>query len=891
MDHFHILDAYRSNFKLVPVDKTLGGGASEERRFEDVLKAAHQTQHKYDELRRRETYQTIALASVETMVSVVGLVFLVSIAASSAPRSIKISYSLITVFLFVVAGIFLYLTLFAKRRFNAARSRMTMAEIYRFDDGAARKGYGLAKKIKRLRDELRATDADACADDDPESAELNESIAEFRALLSLSAGEGAEAPVSADNTCRPGFLEDAIRHGMLYTMTDEAGRTIDATVAGLRGILGSETYRVLEETDAADLIDDVIAPSMLRHRQKITLRRQGQAPGAAVTGEQCEGYCGETVGRLVEDTLSPARTTPAALLAEAWERCRPDMEAVCESDRLRTGENKCAFGCAKAEERPPQYSVIRVDNAVPDRNWALKEDLGEGEDEEGGEAAPGAEALCMKAALDDPDVDAAYFGPTEAGGANVCYLHHTAGELAGGRGTMRRVEGEPFQGKVLYKTDPNVQIPGASPAEIAREIAEELEAVDSSFDITDYDVRLYERLRIIDPDFGENRGFYEDVFDGLVGALRGPGERGSADLLVPSIDSVNQALSEMTARDFRRDVVWQVARTSMFLHVRNVRIDQGVAYQPSSSEGHLRGKHGLVLINFVMAVVSSVLSYFVFVVDRESARSSTGTIKLRTLIFGMWHRHLVALSVLVMFWAIVGSWITRANAREIFNDAMRTRNTVHFIERVQELRTFLFGLTGTLPALEGDDDTSRRSAAREPLLAAVHADNIDVVCSFRSPDTSVLDTLTLTQKLRFVTLSQEVVKAYDLCNSVDSGRNVPFPMPEVVVYASSIVILLMGMSYMYNRFNMAEVVRRVERVRELRPRVYMGDADAVREIGGLLECSENTLETRVSLMQNVFVGMIGVTGIIITVMLVNSNDEYVAALNSGFMIERRRCVT
>ena len=898
MDHFHILDAYRSNKKLIPIDEELFAEVVKDQDvlFENVYKAAYQTKDKYDALKRRERAQTWALASVEAMVAVMALLLIASIVYSDYSFGNKVNYVLIILFLFVVTGIVLYMVMFSQRMFNATRSRMVLEEIYHFNNDTASKAYRLAQELRDLRQEYRDENMTECLAESKDP-KIEKKIKELTAAINKEFDEAA--------ACKRGVLKDAIKNGMMYTMTGEASPTIDGTVRKLRTILGSETYRVLEESDAYDVIDDVIVPRMVEAKNRLASRKKDA--GAVDFGERnehCDEWCAENVEKLVADTLDPAKQPSTLLLDEAWERCKPDMQEVCHSSRLRTGDQRCAFGCAKAGEKRPAYSIVRVDNHAPDEDFWTEQteldaptaDANEDEDEDGDDAikssaAAGLERLCMEAAVNAEDVDAAYYGQTSADSPEKCYFHFKAGAEAAGRGTFTKSEAaEGFGGKLLYKAGHNVEVPGASPAEVANAIAEEVRSIQSSFDITPYDVHVYDSLRHLDADFNRNRAFYENVFDNLVQMLK-PHLDSDDDMLVPSIQRINDSLTEMTARQFRADVMWPVAKSSAFLHLRMVRLDQKESYMPRSMENEIHRNHSLALFNFGLSVAASVISYITFTIEREAANDKDGKLTLKELVFDMWHRHVVAISVITMFWVICYSWIRRDHARRVFNDFMKEENTRRFVRAVYELRTFLFSLTGTLPTLAADDDTAVYAKDREPLMEAIHTNKVDVIQQFAAPDDLVIDTLTLQKKLEFVKLSQAVVKAYDRCNKLDTGIGVPFPLPEVIVYGTSIVILAMGMSYMYSRFNVGEVAQRVERVRELRPKLYMGDASAAREVGGLLECAENSVETRINLMKNMFVGMIGVTGIMVTVLLVNSDRDYESMLYSGFMISRGRCVT
>eukprot|EP00873_Tetraselmis_striata_P043771 jgi/Tetstr1/464035/TSEL_008840.t1 len=936
MDHFHILDAYRSNKKLIPLDDELFAqvAANEDTLFENMFKAAYQTKDKRDALKRRETAQTWALVSVEIMIAVMAMLFIASVLYSNHSFNNKVSYIMIIVMLFVVTGVAVYIVLFSKRMYNSTRSRMVLEEIYRFNDDAASAAYQNAQDLRDLRLEKREENATICLEE-TDDEEIREKIDRLKASMNKEF-DGA-------TVCKPGVLKDAIKNGMMYTMTGNAGPTIEDMVQKLRNLLGSETYRVIEDSDAYDVIDDVIVPRMVEAKNHLASRKQ-DAAGVIDSGERsehCDEWCTENVEKLVADTLDSVKQPSTILLDEAWLRCKPDMQEVCGSNRLKTGDKRCAFGCGKVVDKTPEYSVIRLDNHVPDDGfWMEQTELdvpadalegeggteggtggeggsgsggeggsgtgGEGGSGSGGEGgsgggggsegvagvtAAGMERLCMTAAVNAEDVDAAYYGKSSDTSPEKCYFHFKAGTGASGRGTFTKSEaaGE-FGGKLMYKAGHNVQVPGASPAELANAINEEVRSIQAAFDLTPYDVHVYDSLRYQDSNFNRNKKFYESVFDNLVQMLKPQGDD-DTDVLVPSIKRINESMTEMTARKFRTDVIWPVAKSSAYLHLRRVRLDQTETYMPRSAENEIRRKHGLTLVGFGFSVAASVISYITFTVEREAAKDKDGKLTLKELLFDMWHRHIVALSVLTMFWVICYSWIRRDNARQVFNDYIKGENTCRFIKSVYQLREFLFSLTGTMPALAGDDDTSVYTARREPLLVAAHTNKVDVINPFTSPDEMIINTLTLQKKLEFVRLSQAVVKAYDRCNKLGAGSSVPFPLPEVIVYGASIIILSMGMSYMYSRFNVGEVAQRVERIRELRPLIFMGDASAAREVGGLLECAENSAETRLDLMKNMFVGMIGVTGIMVTVLLINSDSDYEAMLYSGFMVGRGRCVT
>jgi hypothetical protein len=246
---------------------------------------------------------------------------------------------------------------------------------------------------------------------------------------------------------------------------------------------------------------------------------------------------------------------------------------------------------------------------------------------------------------------------------------------------------------------------------------------------------------------------------------------------------------------------------------------------------------------------------------------------------------------MITFWTIAQSLLLRDHAKRVFNEKMKLGNTEAFINRVNELRDFLFEFSGTLPELRADDNTSAKLPARETLMKAVHTDQMDIIGKFPDDDALMIDVFDMKNKLKFVHLAGEIVKAYDRCNKIGTSHLVPFPTSEVLMYATSIIILCLLMSFLFSTFDIPSVARRVERVRALRPRLYLGDEAAAREVAGLLQCAESSAKNQFELTKSVFYVAIGVVGILITTILVSGDEEYKMALNSGFMLSRGRCLT
>jgi len=656
-------------------------------------------------------------------------------------------------------------------------------------------------------------------------------------------------------------------------------------------MLGAETYRTMSEEDAYDIIDDIVVPMMIESQKDVGVSKNGYPLSGS--GEVCDTFCAETVERLKQDVLGGKKAPLLSLLDEAWQKCHPQMSEVCSADALKTGENRCAFGCAKAEKKQGVMTTVVVKNKRPDPGtWDVYvKDAPKAEAEEGTGEAPSAvvqsspnETECFKHAADAENVDAAYYGQSQEGGASACHLHYdqkAKGTFASGTGN--------FSGKLLFKERHNVDVPEGTPAAVAAHIAMRVKETNTQFDISDYDVYLYDQLRANDHSFSTRKAFYEKTFLLLVEMLK-PDPDSEQDYLIPSIKRTSEELAAMNTRQFQSRIVWPLAKASVFLHIKAVRLDLQENYAPETKQVRLRSRHDMIMLGLIVGLVMTVSGYLAFATEMAAAKTQEGSVTLRALLVDRWQQHVIAMSVVVMSWMIVRSLLLRDHARRVFNEKMKLVNTETLINKTIELRDFLFSYTKTLDDLAADDNTSSKRAPRERLMKAVHTDRMDVLKNFPTEEAMMIDVFTLEAKLKFVRLAEDVVKAYDRCNTVASSTQVPFPTPEVLMYSSAIVILCLILSFMYSTFDITNVAKRVERVRSLRPKLYLGDAAAAREISGLLQCAESSARNQFELTKSVFIGAIGVVGIMITTVLVSGDNEYKLALESGFMLSRGRCL-
>ena len=861
MDHFHILDAYRSNKKLVPPN---GTDAPES----DVRKAVALTVEKYDVLTAHVRAHQRAHLLVQVMIGCTGLLFVVSTWQTAYSSGVKIAYTVIISTVFLIIAVFAYLFFFENRLYIARRTLRTYEELYLFSDN--RKLYNLERSIR---------EADADAEDEVPDMATTADAAERTLLTNALKGDD---PV----------LMKAIQHGVLYTLRGDAGSIIDDSVDSLRKLIGTDTYRTVGEEDAYDIIDDIIVPMMIKSRNEVTVRNNGHF-GTSST-EVCDTFCAETVQRLKEDVLDSKKTPLLGLLDEAWEKCHTQMSAVCGSDSLMTGENRCAFGCAKAENKQVSVSTVEVKNKIPDANWKMFNKVATEEAVENKNIVEvlenfrvdiPTEAECFREATGSAGVDAAYYGKKEDSGGDACYLHYRSepkGQFSQGVGA--------FSGKLLFKEDHNVEVPEGTPAAVAAQIALHVKEAGTKFDISDYDVHLYDQLRAKDDSFTARKGFYEKTSIYLVNMLK-PDITDDQDYLIPSMQRTNEELSGMTARQFQSRIVWPLTKASVFVHIRAVRLELQEHYAPATKQVRLQSRYNLVMAICGIGIVCTISGYFAFVVEIASAKTLNGSLTVRELVVDRWHLHVVSFSLMITFWTIAQSLLFRDHAKRVFNEKMKLGNTEAFINRVNELRDFLFEFSGTLPELRADDNTSTKLPAREKLMKAVHTEQMDIIGKFPDDDALMIDVFDMKNKLKFVHLAGEIVKAYDRCNKIGTAHLVPFPTPEVLMYVTSIIILCLLMSFLFSTFDIPSVARRVERVRSLRPRLYIGDEAAAREVAGLLQCAESSAKNQFELTKRVFYAAIGVVGIMITTLLVSGDEEYKMSLNGGFMLSRGRCLT
>lgn len=866
MDHFHTLDAYRSNKKLVPLN-------TEQVPEEDLRKAVALTIEKRELLESQVNAHGRSHVIVQVMICFTALLFVVSSWHTDFPTGIKIAYTVIICAAFLLVGVFAYVLFFENQIYRAKKTLRTFDELYLFVVPSVRNIYNLQRDIR---------DANKDSENDyiPCTGESGVS----------GSGGASEEGLKGSKECENAneVLRNAIQHGVIYTFRGDAGKLIDESVESLRKMLGAETYRTIGEEDAYDIIDDIVVPMMIESQNDVGVSKNGYP--VSESGEVCDAFCSETVKRLKEDVLSGKKAPTLSLLDEAWQKCHPQMSEVCSTDALKTGENRCAFGCAKAEKKQGVMTTVAVKNKKPDPGtWEVYVKDTPKADEDGAEAPAVAqsspsETECFKHAADTENVDAAYYGQSQDGGASACHLHYeqkAKGTFANGTGN--------FSGKLLFKERHNVDVPEGTPAAVAAHIAMRVKETNTQFDISDYDVYLYDQLRAHDHSFSTRKAFYEKTFLLLAEMLK-PDPESEQDYLIPSIKRTNEELAAMNTRQFQSRIVWPLAKASVFLHIKAVRLDLQENYAPETKQVRLRSRYNMIMFGLIVGVVMSVAGYLAFAAEMAGSKTQEGSLTIRSFIVDRWQQHVIVLSVLVMFWTIARSMLLRDHARRVFNEKMKLVNTETLITKTIELRDFLFSYTNTLEDLAADDNTSSKRAPRERLMKAVHTERMDVLNNFPTEEAMMIDVFTLETKLKFVRLAEEVVKAYDRCNAVGSSKQVPFPTPEVLMYSAAIVILSLILSFMYSTFDITNVAKRVERVRSLRPKLYLGDAAAAREISGLLQCAESSARNQFELTKSVFIGAIGVVGIMITTVLVSGDNEYKLALDSGFMLSRGKCL-
>lgn len=841
MDHFHILDAYRANKKLVPLNADTVPD-------QDVLKAATMTIEKHDILHSAVKMRQRAHAITQTMLAFTAAIFVISTWNSSYPTGMKTTYTIVICCAFIVIGVLLYVFMFEPSIFKIAQTKKIYDELYRYEENKVQ--YGLQ------RQRMEEAEDEECAAQTPID----------------------QASIEA--------LRNAIRNGITYTIRSDASAAVEDSVTALRRLIGAETYRTAGEEDAYDIIDDVVVPMMIEARNSITSGKKGTFSKPA-DGEDdvCGSFCAETVKRLKADVLEGKKETDVTLLDEAWERCAGDMAEVCRSSELKTGANRCAFGCSNAAKIKPDVWVHALKSKIPDANWITLTETKPADSGEDSEPVKiETERACFAAATDDETIDAAYYGKSAEGGADACHVHRKTTP----KGSFKHGVAN-FSGKLLLKEDANVDIPEGTPSAVAADIAMAIKQTGTVFDISDYDVHLYDTLRNEDADFEARKGFYEKTFLHVVEMIK-PELDVDQDYLIPSMNRTNELLTGMTAREFQAKIAWPIAKASVFVHIRATRLNLQENYAPASEHVRLQKRYNAGALICAFGLLGTVAGYVAFAVDRGASRSANGRISLKELLFTNWHQHVVSLSCVIVVWTVIQSLIFRDHAKRVFNEKMKMANTEAFVSKLNELRDFLLDFTGALPSLRQDGNRMENKAVREELMRAVHTENAEVIGRYPDEEAAMIDVFDLRQKMKFVTLAQETIKAYDRCHNVGTENTIPFPTPEIMVYGTGIVILGLLMSFLHSTFDVADVARRVSRIRALRPKLFMGDRAAATEIAGLLECAESNAEHNFELTRNAMYGALGVIGILVTVMLVVGDDEFRQSLDSGFMLLRGQCL-
>ena len=795
---------------------------------------------------------------------------------------VRVSSIAINIILFIIFGFVLYLLLFKDRINSAGESVNTLKEIYLFENASGVDGenvenlFRLASDIHRVESEKQGDtwtkwwDVDDVDDDEQEKNKNKD------AKLRYSLGDDSSAGVDGGDIggVTKNVLTDSIKNGVLNTVTPEMSATVDESIMTLRNLLGANTYRLLDDEDINGVIMDLVVPKMYAAVAKVYHDRQESGGGGGSTEDTCSEECGEKVRRMVDAVLDPAVKSPeAALLEAAWQNCPSEMRDACTGEMTNRGTaaDKCEFGCSRIHKDNSQIFKIPISGWIPiadgdDSGWSVAE-LGEGE-------------RCGDSIKDD-SVDAVYHGRMTVDGPKQCYVHSSDGKPVAWRAT------EGIDDSILtYKGDANITIPGMDSKVVSEEIFEQIQAIYSPFDISPFDTLVYAELKSLDTDFSANSSWYKDVFMSLTHRLKSASKK--KDLVVPSLEYFNDKLGEMSGREFISDVVWPVAVGSVYLQVRETRMNSSDSYMPVSESDDINLTHVFNLSIASLSVIVTLLAYFLMSIEAISRKHGYVTMRL---FLEKYHRNFLALSVIVVFWTVVFTQMTQGRARAMFNRRIREKNTREFMANFKEMRSYLFGLTSTYPDLNTDPRGDEHKASLKDLMVAVHTDNIDAIQDFEDNDAMMAAVLTDGQKIKIMEKAQRLIKSYDSCNSVTPGNPIPYPIAEVVTYGTGAVVFVLLMMYMHRKFSIHEVVDRVQKVQMLRKRVYMGEGGAGAELNAILACATDSGENRIKIIKELLVAAGTMFSLIISGSMILSSRDYRASLEGGFMVSRSRCVT
>nr|WRJ69824.1 hypothetical protein TetV2_00375 [Oceanusvirus sp.] len=895
MDHYHIVDAYREAYSLVPLDVDPPTEQLEDRDLQRHKRAARIIKMKHDQLERRKDAYNTTLILIEAAISIFLIIMVWAIWKNTQKMSLRVMYSVLVFCVMVTLGVLVYEILFRERLNQAKSAHKVMKQIYGFDADYGNKTighlYSVAKSIyTEAREKKSEEDTGWCGkneeDLDEEETEELQKIQELKKALDPTLEGGCEGGSQG------GELRWWMQNGIMYTMTDETGASVDDMVLILRNLLGANTYRSLEDNDIQGIIEEIIVPRLHEAVAKIYDSAEVSVAGRTNNNqdkdkEQCGAECEQTAAALMDAVMDDKKPSPpAAVLEAAWQDCRPEMEKACKGELQDRGTaaNKCEFGCARVHEEK-RVIKIPLDGWVPlldsSSGWREREkpEAGEGEGEASGGGNPS--ESCLEAGMADENVDVVYFGSIGDGEAKSCYFHDANAK----RAEWKKVEGA--EGVMSYAYGTKVNIPGADSKQTAEKIFLEIQAVYSPFDVGGHEDIILDELRALDARFSDNDSWYRDTLVSLRHRLKAAMKK--ADLVVPSIEHLNSRLDEMTAREFSDRVIWTTTMASASLHVRKVRMDNRGDYEsepPVKKIDHTTARNSGL---FALSVIASIVGYWTM--ELEWVAKEEGLVTVRRLFGENYHRHIISMSMLLVFWTVIWINISQGRTKSMFNNRVKDRNTIEFIKAANELRSWLFALTGTLPALSGDDNTSfEYEQPRRSLMIAVHHKDTSILNEFEDGDAPMTDMLSLAQRMEFVNKAQNLIKKYDSCNRIIPGKAVPFPIPEVVIYSASILVFVVAMTYMSRRFKVHEVANRVRRIQTLRKKVYMGDEGAAAQIRGILACAGTDSVERVKLLKNMMVATASIFSVMSVSLLVMSHYDYEMSLESGFLVSRSRCL-
>ena len=435
----------------------------------------------------------------------------------------------------------------------------------------------------------------------------------------------------------------------------------------------------------------------------------------------------------------------------------------------RNGKERVQFGCGRMhDERRTVKAALK--------GWILESESGWSARERGGRREG-----CGEAGMADEGVDAVYFGTMSDGGAKSCYFHDANAKRA------EWLKEEGAEGVLTYAHGTASRYRCGS-EEVAEAIFVEIQSLYSAFDISGHETVVYDELRAKDSRFTDNEAWYRTPSSPGEPHEGGEGEKGPGH---PEHRAPELEAEEMTGREPHGAGGVDLRRVSVYLHSRKIRrtTETRTGRDAHAEPGYDRDQEPHAVRSGAAVIRGDIRHHVDGGVGQHGEERDPEAVSQQVAIGTLWRC------------LPTGFLDDRVHQHPASQDQgplttaprTATRTTSHRRRRAARLAVRSHA---DAPELAGDDHASFQfeKPRRQPMIA-VHQKDKTVLNDFSGKDKPVSDALSLGQRVELMKRAQNVIKKYDSCNRIMHGTAVPFPMPEVTIYGSGVILFAIAIVY------------------------------------------------------------------------------------------------